>query len=201
MTSLKENISQEPPCRKERLHLKKLDRRIKSLILCIAELLIGLILLIKPVGFTSILIVCSGIGLIIKGLLDILRYFRTTAKEASLQEGLSQGLIYLLIGAFCTFQSQWLMQAVSFSGIIYAVLIMLLGVEKIQNTVDAHRLGCKNWFYPAIAAVISIASVIIIFINPFSVERNLLVFSGAILLVEMVIDIIGLYMNLKENAA
>lgn len=179
--------------------MKKLDKQIKSMILCIAELLIGMILLIKPVGFTSIIIICAGLGLMLKGLMDIVRYFRTSAKEASLQEGLSHGLTCLLVGAFCAFQSQWLMQAVSFSGIIYAVLIMLLGVEKIQNTVDARRLDSKTWFYPAISAIISIVSVVIIFINPFTVERNLLIFAGIVLIVEMVFDVIAMIMSSKEH--
>lgn len=179
--------------------MKKLDKQIKSMILCIAELLIGMLLLIKPVGFTSIIIIGAGLGLIVKGLMDVVRYFRTSAKEASLQEGLSNGLICLLVGAFCAFQSQWLMQAVSFSGIIYAVLIMLLGVEKIQNAVDARRLGRKSWFYPAISAGIAIVSVVTIFINPFSVERNLLIFAGSVLIAEMVIDVISLVMSSKEH--
>ena len=181
--------------------MKKLDKQIKSMILCIAELLIGIILLIKPVGFTSIIIICAGLGLMVKGLMEVVRYFRTTAKEASLQEGLSRGLVCLLVGAFCTFQSQWLMQAVSFSGIIYAVLIMLLGVEKIQNTVDARRLGRKTWFYPAISAVVSIVSVIVIFLNPFSIERNLLIFAGSILIAETALDVIGMVMGSKETTA
>lgn len=179
--------------------MKKLDKQIKSMILCIAELLIGMLLLIKPVGFTSVIIIGAGLGLMIKGLMDVVRYFRTSAKEASLQEGLSNGLICLLVGAFCAFQSQWLMQAVSFSGIIYAVLIMLLGVEKIQNTVDARRLGRKSWFYPAISAVIAIASVITIFINPFIVERNLLIFAGSVLIAEMVLDVVSMVMSSKEH--
>lgn len=177
--------------------MKKLDKKIKALLLCIAELLIGVFLLIKPVGFTSTIIVCAGLGLMVKGLMDVVRYFRTSAREASLQEGISHGLIFLLIGAFCAFQSEWLMQAVSFSGIIYAVVIMLLGVDKIQSAVDARRLGSKYWFYPAISAIISIVCVVIIFLNPFSVERNLLVFAGVVLIVEAVLDMIYLVMENK----
>ena len=61
----------------------KKDKKINALFLCIAELIVGILLLIKPIGFTSGIIICAGIGLMVKGLVEIIRYFRTSAQTAA----------------------------------------------------------------------------------------------------------------------
>ena len=178
--------------------MKKPDKKVNSMILCIAELLVGILLLIKPVGFTSGIIICAGVGLMVKGIADVVGYFRASAQEASLQQGLSRGLVCLLIGAFCAFQYQWLMSAVPFLGIVYAVMLLLLGIDKIQTAVDARRLGNEHWFYPAISAAISVVCAIIIFLNPFTTTVYLWMFAGISLIVVAVMDIVSFAMNQKK---
>lgn len=175
------------------------DKKINSLILCVAELIVGILLLIKPVGFTSGIIICAGIGLMVKGLVEIIRYFRTSAQAAAEQRSLSRGLIMLLVGGFCVFRYQWLMAAVPFLGVIYAVVLMMLGVEKIQTAVDQHRLGNDRWYIVAISAAIAVICSLIIFFNPFATTVYLWVFTGISLIVEAVADIISFAMNQKKN--
>ncbi|MBQ8508023.1 MAG: DUF308 domain-containing protein [Clostridia bacterium] len=176
----------------------KSDKKINSIVLCIAELLVGILLLIKPVGFTSGIIICAGVAMMVKGIIDVVAYFRTPAQAAAQQKRLSTGLIALLIGAFCAFRYQWLMSAVPFLGIIYAVILLLLGVEKIQTAVDQRRLGNAKWYIVAIAALISIVCALIIFLNPFSVATYLWVFTGISLIVEALADIVSFVMNMKK---
>lgn len=178
--------------------MKKLDRKIQSMILCIAELLIGVLLLIRPVGFTSGILVCTGVGIMVKGVTDIIAYFRTPAQEATLQKGLSRGLVCLLVGAFCAFRYSWLMSAVPFLGVVYAVLLLLLGVDKLQSAVDERRTGNEKWFCPAIAAAIATVCSIIIFLNPFTQTNYLWIFTGIALIVEAVIDIVSFALNQKK---
>lgn len=174
------------------------DKKINALFLCIAELIVGILLLIKPVGFTSGIIICVGIGLMVKGLVEIIRYFRTSAQTAAEQRSLSRGLIMLLVGGFCAFRHQWLMAALPFLGIIYAVALMMLGVEKIQTAVDQHRLGNDRWYIVAISAVIAIICALVIFFNPFATTVYLWVFTGISLIVEAVADIIAFAVNRKK---
>ena len=178
--------------------MKKPDKKVNSLVLCIAELLIGILLLIKPVGFTSGIVICVGIGMMIKGIIDVIGYFRAPAHEASMQRGLSRGLVCLLIGGFCAFRYQWLLSAVPFLGVVYAVMLLLLGIEKIQTTVDERRRGNEKWFYPAISAAISVVCAIIIFLNPFTTTVYLWMFTGISLIVEAVMDIVSFAMNQKK---
>lgn len=43
--------------------MKKIDRNVGNLVMCIAEAVIGILLLVNPVGFTSGIIIALGIVL------------------------------------------------------------------------------------------------------------------------------------------
>lgn len=178
--------------------MKKNEKKANALAVCLAELLIGILLLIKPVGFTSGIIICCGIVMAVKGLADIVKYFRTPANEAAKQQKLASGLVALLVGLFCSFKYQWIMSAVPFLGVIYAVMLLLLGVEKLQTAIDQRRMGQDKWFWMAIAAAISLVCALIIFLNPFTTTVYLWMFTGISLIVEAVADIVSFAMNQKK---
>ena len=83
-------------------------------------------------------------------------------------------------------------------GIIYAVALMMLGIEKIQTAVDQHRLGNDRWYIVVISAVIAINCALVIFFNPFATTVYLWVFTGISLIVEAVADIIAFAVNRKK---
>lgn len=59
------------------------------------EFIIGLILLFRPEGFTSVIIVSLGVVLIILGAMSTVNYFRTEKSEAMKTNLLSKGLLCL----------------------------------------------------------------------------------------------------------
>ena len=54
--------------------MDKKNKRINALVLCLGELLIGILLLVKPVGFTSGIIIAIGVALMLRGVMDIVSY-------------------------------------------------------------------------------------------------------------------------------
>ena len=87
------------------------------------------------------------------------------------------------------------MTAVPFLGVVYAVALLMLGVEKIQTAVDERRMGNSKWYIVAISAAISIVCALVIFLNPFGTTVALWMFTGISLIVEAVADIISFFMN------
>lgn len=73
--------------------MTKSNRTIMNLIICISEILIGVLLLIDPVGFTSAVLMILGIALMILGAWKTVSYFRTSPEAAAQNGGLVVGIV------------------------------------------------------------------------------------------------------------
>lgn len=179
--------------------MKFIKQHANSIILCLFEVLVGILLLIDPIGFTSGIIIAFGIVLLVTGLISVIGYFRMDALEAASSQALVKGLIALAAGAFCVFKAQWFIITFPLLTILYGVAVLGAGFAKIQWTVDAIRLKLDKWFLPALSAVISLLCAIIILSNPFASTLALWMFTGISLIVEAVFDVVALFFNQKEK--
>ncbi len=72
----------------------------------------------------------------ISGLLNVIRYFRSSPEEAAVGQLLMQGLVALLAGAFCTFNPGWFILTFPVIAILYGVAVLVGGLSKVQITMD-----------------------------------------------------------------
>lgn len=179
--------------------MKFLKKHAGGLVLCLGELLVGILLLINPVGFTSRIIGIAGIVLMVMGLVEVIRYFRTEAKEAALGQRLVKGLLFLLVGGFCALRTEWFLATFPALTIVYGVVILITGIGKVQQMMDMLRQKNKKWFWAAINAVVSIACALVILRSPFSSTVALWVFTGASLIAEAVLDVFTLILGRKAE--
>lgn len=168
-----------------------LKRNLGSVAMSIAEIMIGILLLVNPVAFTSGIIVAFGIVLMMIGIGTTIKYFRTEPEEAAVRQTLVKGLIGLLAGAFCAFHSHWFIATFPVLTLVYGVVILVTGITKVQWTIDSIRMKRSKWFWMAISAAISILCGIIVITNPFSTTAVLWMFTGISLIVDAVFDMIG----------
>jgi len=173
--------------------------KASGIVLCLFELIVGVLILINPVGFTAGIIKGAGIVLMILGLIEIVKYFRSSAEEAVLGQTLVKGLVSVLAGAFCTFRTGWFILTFPVLTILYGVVILLAGLGKVQLTVDMVRRKNKNWVWAAINAVVSIVCAMVILHNPFTSATVLWVFTGVTLIVEGVFDMIPFLVKGKSR--
>ncbi len=170
--------------------MSKVDRSMGNILTCIAEIIIGVLLLINPVGFTAGIIMTLGIILAVMGISNIVGYFRTAAEEAAQGSGLVKGLL-LVGGAFvCLFKTQWLIAAFPLITVFYGILILITGVSKLQLGVDLLRLKQKYWYVALIGAVLSVIFAAVILMNPFTSTGVLWTFIAVSLIVEAIMDIL-----------
>lgn len=167
--------------------------RAVGIILSLFELVAGVLLLADPVKFTSAVILVTGAALMILGLVEIVRYFRALPEEAALGQLLLKGLIAILAGGFCVFQTDWFLITFPVLTILYGLLILVTGVWRLQRAVDLIRLGTSRWFLDAIAAALTILCALIILCNPFASTLVLWTFTGAALIVAAIFDLITLF--------
>lgn len=165
----------------------------------LGELVVGVLLLVGPMHFTSWIIIGVGIVLIATGLLSVFRYFKTEPVQAAKEQNLMKGLLALLVGCFCAFKSGWFVSTFPVLTMLYGVGILVIGIAKLQWTVDRLRTKDKNWYMPAISAAIALIFAAIILANPFGTTKALWMFIGIGLIVEAVVDILPVV--LKKKAA
>jgi len=181
--------------------MKALKQNGNTIIMCIVEVVAGVLLLIKPVGFTVGIIIATGIAFMVDGLLNVIRYFRSKPEEAAVSQLLMRGLIFMLAGAFCTFNPQWFMITFPMIAILYGIVVLIGGLGKVQMAMDMLRLKNAKWWWGAISAVVSIICALVIINNPFSSTVALWWFTGISLIAEAVFDVITLIMKIKNDGS
>ena len=177
-----------------------LKRNLSSMAMSLVELIIGILLLVNPIGFTSGIIIAFGIVLMIMGVSKTIKYFRTEPEEAAVSQILVKGLLMLLAGAFCAFNSHWFIATFPVLTLVYGVVILITGITKVQWTIDIIRMKRSKWFWAAISAAISIVCGVVIITSPFSTTAVLWMFIGISLIVEAVFDMIGSIFCNREKA-
>lgn len=177
-----------------------LKRNLSSMAMSIAEVIIGILLLVNPIGFTSGIIIAFGVVLMVMGIHKTVKYFRTEPEEAAVSQILVKGLLMLLAGAFCAFNSHWFIATFPVLTLVYGVVILITGITKVQWTIDIIRMKRSKWFWAAISAAISIVCGVVIITSPFSTTAVLWMFIGISLIVEAVFDMIGSIFGNREKA-
>lgn len=172
---------------------------VGRIVLCLLELIVGILLFIDPVGFASGIFIATGILLIILGIVEGIQYFRMPPEEAFFRQPLVKGLVFVGVGAFFTFCSDWLLLTFPILTVVYGVAILLSGLVKIQLAVDLFRWKSKKWFFPALSAVLSIVCDVLILWNPFTSTTILWSFAGVMLIVSAVFDAVTLLLNHRQK--
>ncbi|MBQ4040469.1 MAG: DUF308 domain-containing protein [Oscillospiraceae bacterium] len=176
-----------------------LKRNLNNMAMSLVEVIVGILLLVNPVDFTSGIIVAFGAVMMIAGIFSIIKYFRTEPEAAAISQTLVKGVTMLLLGAFCAFKAHWFIATFPVLTLVYGVVILLVGITKLQWTVDIIRTKRSKWGLAAISAVISILCGIIIITSPFGSTAVLWMFTGISLIVEAVFDVIGSIFSNREK--
>lgn len=169
-------------------------------VMSVVELIIGILLLINPVGFTSGIIIAVGVILMICGLVNVVKYFRAEPEEAAIRQLLAKGLGTLLVGAFCAFRARWFVDTFPVLTLVYGVAILFVGLLKIQWTVDMVRQKRDKWFLVLISAVLSVVCGILTVAAPFRTVEVLWLLAGISLIVEAVFDIVAAVLENKSRS-
>lgn len=177
--------------------MDRINRSTGNLITCIAEIILGILLLINPVGFTSGIIIALGVMLSIQGVISLLAYFREDPETAAESNGLAKGLLLTIFGVFCVFRSEWFIVTFPILTVLYGILTLVNGINKVQWAVDMFRRKQKFWYIAVIGAVLTLLFAILILTNPFASTAILWTFIGVTLIVEAIVDILAVLLGRK----
>ena len=165
--------------------------RMGGLVLCVAEIIVGVLLLIDPAGFTSGIIIGAGWVMAALGAVSVIRYFVVKPEEGAQSQLLFRGLTLAMAGALCITQYGWFLTAVPLLTVLYAGWMLVLAAMKLQQLADMLRLKVGRWYMPAIAAGLAVALAVIILWNPFGAAQAVWTFVGISLIAEAVVELVG----------
>ncbi len=163
---------------------------MSSLLSSLVEIIVGILLLVNPIGFTSGILIAFGIVLCIMGLAKIVRYFRTDPEEAAHEGNLAVGIGCILAGLVCALKTQWIIVTFPMITMVYGIVSLLSGISKLQISIDLVRQKRKYWFVALISSILTLICSVFIIANPFASTAALWMFIGITLIVEAVVDLI-----------
>ena len=177
--------------RKRKMNIKNVFHgKAGSIITCILEIVVGVLLLIDPVGFTSGIIIGAGVLMCLGGLMSIVRYFMLKPEVAAQKQLLFKGLIALMAGAVCITKYDWFIGAFPLLTVLYAIAMLVLAAGKLQKMADLKRMNAPCWYMPGIAAALAAVLAAIILINPFGAVTAVWTFVAISLIAEAIVEII-----------
>lgn len=121
----------------------------------------GAILIISPDKVQNV--ICNIIGLvgIVLGVIRIFMYLSVEVQDAIYRNDFVEGIVLILIGVLVIYQKAIIQSLIPF---IVAIVIIVDGFVKLQDGIDAKRLGYdKSYIYVIFAAISIIVGLIVMF--------------------------------------
>ena len=181
--------------------MKFLKENWAAIVTILFMLLVGVLLLVNPATFAIGIIKVAGAVLLLWGVYDLIRYFRTPAAAAARGSTFFSGITMITGGAYCIFGSDWFVNVFPVLAVLYGIFQVLIGFRKLQRVVDALRLGRPLWWLRAISAGITLLFGFLIAFNPTMTMMSVWVFTGITLIIEGVFDAVLLVAAYKKRIA
>ena len=176
--------------------MKKIMSDFRNLlIICVLELVTGIVVLIDPFGFTKTLLMIVGIVLAIFGVIFGVQYFKKTAEAASISNDLFFGILLVMAGLFMLIKPDNIITVFSLLTTLYGVGIIVSAIAKLQLSVDQLRLKNKKWWYFAILTAVTLIIGIVSYTNPFQTITVNWKFTGICLILLAAADIATIILN------
>ncbi len=151
-------------------------------------ILLGLALLIWPVGAQTVICYVLGAAAIVYGIVRIILYFSGKDPMDAVSLGLVTGILFVLLGLFLLI---WHNTVVSIFGFLIGVAIVLNSVFLLQMAFELKRYGSARWFLILILAVVMLAAGIVLVCNPAGSALAWTIVAGAFLLTDGVMSLIS----------
>ena len=168
---------------------KFLTSKIGNILLCIAEIIVGVLLLVNPDAVTSAFIIGAGAVMILTGIVFCTLYFVGEAEKMVIKQLLFKGLLLIILGILCVTQYGILLAALPFVTWVYAIAMLILAAYKVQCTVDILRLSGIRWYFPAISAALAVVLALFILLNPNTAMNIVWGFMGVSIILEARLEI------------
>ncbi len=169
-----------------------------SLMLAVGEMLLGILLLINPVGLTSFVIIALGVLLLLLSALLLFRYIRLPKEEAAQTWKLATGAGLLAVGIAIVANQPWMVEMLGTLTTLYGIIMLSATFMKLQISVDALRGKRPFWYLMAISFVATAVLSTLLFIGSLA-ESAVWVVTGIALIVLAVLDAVYFILGRRKK--
>ena len=180
--------------------IKSAKTHIGELLVTLGEIAVGVLLVVNPVYFTSIILIALGVVMSAWGGMSIMRYVKTEPHAAAREYRLAKGLFLIGAGLFCVLRVQWIVSVFPALTMLYGAGMLVLGFIRIQHTVDLLRMKRELWFIAGIGAAVTLLIAGVVFVNPFESARLLWAVISTALFADALCALLSLFLKKKTTA-
>ena len=132
-----------------------------SLIMALLYILFGIVLLLYPGQMADMICDLFGVALVAYGIINIVTYFMIDIRESLYRNDFAAGVIKILVGVMVIYYKETFQELMPF---LLGLAIITSGVYKLQDGIDAARIGySQGWLYILMAAVSIVLGFVIMF--------------------------------------
>jgi uncharacterized membrane protein HdeD (DUF308 family) len=154
-----------------------------QVLLAAVFVLFGLLLLLRAAELKQYICDIIGIALVVIGLVHVTQYFLQEMSKSYYSNDFMEGVIMVMLGILAIYQKAIVQELVPY---MLAIAVIGSGVSKLQDGIDAKRMGDHNVTMFLILAVVSMVLGFIVMFNivkgdalPYQVAGAGLLYSGA----------------------
>ena len=146
----------------------------------------GILLLLYPGKIGAMFCDLFGIALIVYGIINIVMYFMIDIKESLYRNDFASGIIKILLGIMVIYHKELFREIIPF---LLAIAIVSSGFSKLQDGVDAARIGYPNGWQFLVLAAISVGAGLVVMLGVITEPELLLQVAGGSLLYSGLTDL------------
>lgn len=166
-----------------------------SLLISAIYIICGIVMLMYPEQAMIMFCDFFGIALIVFGIVNIVTYFLIDLKESLFRNDFSIGVIQILLGVMVIYQKDIFRQLIPF---LLAIAIIISGISKLQDGIDASRIGYPQWWLYIVLSFISVGAGAAILMNLVPAGNLMMQVAGAALVYSGITDLYStLYLSGK----
>ena len=169
-----------------------------NVLLAFVELIVSIFLFINPVGLGKGIIIATGILFTIWGAFKLRGYFTSKLEKGKHIQGLSVGLLLIVLGMFFVIKSNTVQNVISSIMAMYGAIMLAMFAFKSEITVSMFRLDFGNVLWIAISAAYSLVISILLFCNVFTLTRIPWILTGISYVIGCGLDITAMVVKPKS---
>ena len=156
------------------------------LLAALAGIALGLIMIINPKGFGTVVCYVLGAVLALFGILSLVQVFRTEEAGFGRVGGMIPGVLSLAVGLSFIFQRDTLMTILWF---FIGLAVLVDAVYKLEHAFAMKTAAIQYWWVSLLDAILTLVLAVVIMIRPLAADEAMIVLCGVILLVNGLFDL------------
>ncbi len=182
--------------------MKNWKHILPLVVLVLFELMIGILLFLKPEEFTKTMIVIFGFILIVFGIVYLIQFFSERRESGAKKwELLILSIAVLVLGVFLAAGSGFIVKLFAVPVVLYGIFLVIAGIFKGRTFFVMRSDGIRVSFILFISAILSIALGCLLILHPFDSMVVLWRLTGLSWILGGVGDAISLILGARANAA